>query len=188
MLGILQIQKKAENLIKARAVSWPSEAGLHSSQTGNIDSRLQELLASIIDVGNQTLPLDVNMGALGVESLAAAELADALQSAFNIHSDLSDIAGMTYGELRQALEAMSDGEPLNGMSPNPDASHDDGSDEHTAGSTPAVYQSHSMTADTPSSENMAHDLESQLSDPIAMLAKCASSFDLFARIRDFSDY
>lgn len=165
------------------------------SAHADIDAPLRDLLASILEITDEIIPSDVHMVDLGLDSLAAAELADTLQSEFKVQSDLSDLPEMTYEDLRQLLGAVPDRIPSK-----PEPSHTTGSyhdvghgstnssstnSSSTNGYSPDVSGSSSLTPDGLSRKDNA---SSEADDSMTILSRSSLLFDRFASNRGFSDY
>jgi acyl transferase domain-containing protein/acyl carrier protein len=63
------------------------------------EDRLRELLGTFVDVSAESIPNDTTLGELGVDSLAASEFSENLESTFGVEVDMADLADMTYGAL-----------------------------------------------------------------------------------------
>ena len=71
----------------------------------DIEERLRDLLASLVDLPDGQIPSDANIGDLGIDSLGASELVDNLQSTFEIEMNIQDVTELSYGELCNRLGA-----------------------------------------------------------------------------------
>lgn len=190
---LLESAKKGHNgdTIKPKLEAVPSQKAVASpgsetvSTHADIDAPLRDLLASILEITDGVIPADVHMVDLGLDSLAAAELADTLQSDFKVQSDLSDLPEMTYEDLHQILGAVPDRGLPNPESSHTTASYDTASHSSTNGSSPDISGSSSLTSDNLSRED---DASSEAEDPVAILSRISLLFDRFASKRGFSDY
>lgn len=75
----------------------PAEVDEDEADDG--EDRLRELLSTFVEVSAEPIPNDTNMGELGIDSLAASEFAENLESTFGVEIDMSDLVDMTYGAL-----------------------------------------------------------------------------------------
>lgn len=155
------------------------------STHADIDAPLRDLLASILEITDGVIPADVHMVDLGLDSLAAAELADTLQSDFKVQSDLSDLPEMTYADLRQILGAVPDRELPNPESSHTTPSYDSVGHSSTNRSSRDTSGPSSLTPADLSSEN---DASTEAEDPVTILSRTSLSFHRFASKRGFSDY
>lgn len=164
-----------------------SEPVSTSGEPAHIDGQLEDLLASILEISDGVIPADVAMGELGLDSLAAAELADTLQSEFKLESDLSDLPEMTYGNLRRLLGADPDRKPLTPGSTNSTTSYDNGGNGSGNEFSPDRYSSSSSSL-APDTQQTGKDARSEANDPVSILSRSSLSFHSFASERSFSDY
>lgn len=74
-------------------------------EIAGIDRRLRDLLDSVLELSDGVIPSDVPMADLGMDSLGAAEIIDALQSKFKVEEDLSALPEMTFESLCSMLGA-----------------------------------------------------------------------------------
>jgi acyl transferase domain-containing protein/acyl carrier protein len=67
------------------------------------EDQFRELLSTFVEISAEPIPNDTNMGELGIDSLAASEFAENLESTFGAEVDMAKIVEMTYGELRKLV-------------------------------------------------------------------------------------
>lgn len=68
-------------------------------RTDDSEGRLHELLSTIVELSVEPIAKDTNMAELGIDSLAASEFAENLESTFGLEVDMADLVEMTYGAL-----------------------------------------------------------------------------------------
>ena len=177
-----------EDVVKPQLETIPaqiSETVPTSGEPADMDGPLRDLLASILEVSDGVIPADVALGDLGLDSLAAAELEDTLQSDFKVESDLSNLPEMTYENLRQIMGAVPDGKSRTPGSLDRNIPYENSGHSSTNNSSPDGYGSDSLTSDAPSVGNEA---SSEARDPLTLLSRSSLSFHRFACKREFSDY
>ncbi|KAL8782625.1 MAG: hypothetical protein Q9213_005212 [Squamulea squamosa] len=79
------------------------DAASSHDESAQIIHRLQDSLKSVLELSNGEIPTDVPLGDLGMDSLAATEIADTLQSQFKIEEDLSGLPELTFGNICSML-------------------------------------------------------------------------------------
>lgn len=138
--------------------------------------KLKTLIASYVGIGEDAILDDATIAELGVDSLAATELADEITNEYSKEVDGGDLPIMTFGELCQlvAPKAVAKSKPKK-------------SPAAVTGSAPSV--SHSEVKESlPGPAPMLSDTTVIRSDPIEVLRQCNSMFLSAADKHGFTDY
>ena len=161
--------------------SSDSETVSASGKPADVDGPLKHLLATVLETPDGIIPADKTMSELGLDSLSAAELTDALQTDFNVRCDLSDLPEMTYEDLRSVISSNSSKNPLTPKTWSSVTSITNGDDK----SPPDAHKQSPLRLDTLPTGRTSR---SEVTDPANILSSSATSFDKFASRRGFSNY
>ena len=180
--------------IKPKIDVVPSQTPTGSSGTepvsiddkpADIDGPLRELLESILEIPKGTVPADVTLGELGLDSLAAAELADSLQSEFKVQTGLSDLSEMTYEKFCRNFGAVPDGQSLTPGSSTPKTPNENC--DLSSRNEPSLDE-HRSSSLAPATLSTGKDTKFEANDPVTTLSLSSTSFHSFASQRGFSEY
>ena len=148
-----------------------------SSDGDRILADFKAMIASYVGLAEDQLVADASMADLGVDSLAASELATELEDKFSKEVDGGDLIGMTFGELSNIIAPSAQKvSPSQSNAPLSDASQK---------KPPAAEQRHSEGAREEPREASQTVLDI---DPVDALITCQESFDEAAQKCGFKCY
>ena len=153
-------------------------------------NKLKSLIASYVGLAEDAISADANIADLGVDSLAATELADEISNTFSKEIDGDDLPMMTFGELCQKVAP---GKPAKSSKakakkPAPSQAQDDGVTKSSQSSSlpPSTSGPKIEVAQKPAN---AIPVTTVLhTDPLQVLRQCDSMFDSSAARHGFTDY
>ena len=157
------------------------------SETADDDDavkKLKTLIASYVGLAEDAISDDANIADLGVDSLAATELADEVSNTFSKDVAGDEIQMMTFGELCQKVAPQKAARPPKVTKLAPSQSQGD------VKSVPSIKPEISETAAEaiPKSTPSISDTTVIQSDPIQVLRDCDSMFYSSADKHGFTDY
>ena len=157
------------------------EAEPSDTEMTGLESRLRDLLKSILDLSGGEILAEIPLGDPGMDSLGAAEIVDTLQDAFKVEEDLTALSEMTYRSLCSLLGAGTS----TSLSDTPAES--DSSQSNILRDADTDLSNHEELHPEPDSlsENERSTTALSLS---TLLCKSSSSFHQFASQRAFSQY
>ena len=145
---------------------------------------LKTLIASYVGLAEDAISDDANIADLGVDSLAATELADEVSNMFSKEVAGDDIQMMTFGELCQIVAPQRAPKPAKASKPVPSQ----------AAAPPPTILPGKPESSQPVAEALAKAVEAESgttviqSDPIQILRDCDVMFDSSADKHGFTDY
>ena len=173
------------------------QSGVSSTTSLNSDSdaldddvaakTLKSLIASYVGLAEDAITDDANIADLGVDSLAATELADEVSKTLSKEIAGDEIQMMTFGELYQKVAPERATRPSNVTKPAPSHSQDDRR-------IPPTISSINNEGPKAAVEVLANaapaisDTTVVRADPIQILRDCDSMFDSSADKHGFTDY
>lgn len=151
---------------------------------------LKSLIASYVGMAEDAISDDANIADLGVDSLAATELADEVSNTFSKDVAGDDILMMTFGELCQIVAPKK--AARSSKASKPAQSHGQ-NDKGTTSPPPSILpikseSSKAVTETLPGAATALPDTTVVRSDPIQTLRECDPMFDSSADKHGFSDY
>ena len=148
---------------------------------------LKVLIASYVGLAEDAITDDANIGDLGVDSLAATELADEVSNTFSKDIAGDDIQMMTFGELCQKVAPERAIRPPKVTKSALTQSQDDRSTPPSI--LPTNTEAPKAAAEVlPSAAPAISDTTVVQPDPIQLLRGCDSMFDSSANKHGFTDY
>ena len=161
------------------SVDSDSEAA-DDDAAGAVVKTLKSLIASYVGIAEDAISDEANIADLGVDSLAATELADEVSNTFSKDIEGDEIQMMTFGELCQKIAPQKAAKPPKASKPAPPP----------PSSIPpikteglkAVPESKASAVPALSDATVVH------SDPIQILRSCDHMFDSSADEHGFTDY
>lgn len=138
--------------------------------------KLKSLIASYVGIGEDAILDDATIAELGVDSLAATELADEITNEYSKEVDGGDLPIMTFGELCQLVAPKAVAKPKAKKSP-----------EIAPAPAPSAAPSQ-VKESLPGPAPMLSDTTVIRSDPIEVLRQCDSFFPSAADKYGFTDY
>ncbi len=148
---------------------------------------LKTLLASYVGLAEDAILDDASIADLGVDSLAATELADEISNTFSKEIEGEDIQMMTFGELCQMVAPERATRPSKVSKPAP--SHNQGEERTPTSILPAQIESPKAAAEAiPRAAPALSDATVIQLDPIQVLRDCDPMFNSSADKHGFTDY
>ena len=153
--------------------------------------KLKSLIASYVGIGEDAIMNDATIAELGVDSLAATELADEISTEFSKEVDGGDLPVMTFGDLCQLVVPKAAASLAKAKKNPPSKSKDLASvNESTPGvsQNEATKESKVRAEPPPRPTPMLSDTTVVRSDPIEILRQCDPMFQSAADKHGFTDY
>ena len=148
---------------------------------------LKALIASYVGMAEDAISDDANIADLGVDSLAATELADEVSNTFSKEIAGDDIQMMTFGELCQKVAPERAARPPKVAKSAPSRSQDD--KKLPPPIPPTSFDGPKAAADVaPSAAPTISDITVVRPDPMQILKDCDSMFESSADKHGFTDY
>lgn len=148
---------------------------------------LKTIIASYVGLAEDAISDDANIADLGVDSLAATELADEVSNAFSKEVAGDEIQMMTFGELCQKVAPERVARPPKVTKPAP--SHSQGDRRIPPTILPINTEGPKAAVEVlPSAAPAISDTTVVRPDPIQILRDCDSTFDSSAEKHGFTDY
>ena len=167
------------------ATSLDSESD--TSEENPAIKALKTLIASYVGLAEDAISDEANIADLGVDSLAATELADDISNSFGKEVDGEELPMMTFGELRQKVAPEKANRASKAKKPTPSKSQDEGiTMSQVPASLPAKSEETVTSAKT--QPKVISDTTVLRSDPLQILRACDSMFDESAAAHGFTDY
>ena len=178
-----------ENELRSRnssATSLDSDMGTMEDDDTTLKA-LKSLLASYVGLAEDDIIDEANVADLGVDSLAATELADEISNTFSKEIDGDELPMMTFGELRQKVVPEKAARSVKAKSPKPSNAQDDGI---TLSQQPPTLpaKTEEQKDSVAKAARVISDTTVLRSDPIEILRQCDSLFDTSAAQHGFTNY
>ena len=148
---------------------------------------LKTLLASYVGLAEDAISDDANIADLGVDSLAATELADEVSNSFSKDIEGDELLGMTFGELSQMVAPQKKSKPSKVSKSAPSHGQDGG--KVPPSSPPTVTEISKAAAEVKTSPVPAQSTTTVVQlDPIQVLKDCDPMFYSSADKHGFTGY
>lgn len=150
---------------------------------------LKSLIASYVGLAEDEISDDANIADLGVDSLAATELADEVSNTFSKEIDGEELPMMTFGELCQIVAPQRATKPAKSKKPTSSNTPDEGITMSAPTSLPIKSESTKTATESLSkAAPMIPDTSVLRSDPLQILRQCDAMFDSSAAKHGFTNY
>lgn len=175
-----------DNGLRSRNSSATSlDTNLETDEENPAANKLKSLIASYVGLAEDAIADDANIADLGVDSLAATELADEISNTFSKEIDGDDLPLMTFGELCQKVAPGKPAKSAKARKPPPSTTRDE------SPMVPASISSQNRTNESrvevdPKAAPVVPSTTVLHTDPIQVLQECDSMFETSAAKHGFT--
>lgn len=180
-----------ENGLRSRNSSATSlDSEMETDEDNSAVKALQSLIASYVGVADGAIADDANIADLGVDSLAATELADEISNTFSKAVDGDELPMMTFGELCQKVVPQKAARSTKAKRTTTSKDQDYGitMSQQPSSLATQVEGPGVATAIPPKSAPVVPDTNVLRSNPLQVLRQCDAVFASSAAKHSFTDY